>query len=151
MKFQILKSSNKVAPSCICSYSAYQTVPINLTYDGSSFLQVVLCYQLHISLPPPHKKDAPCPLLCTRTHSHTDKQTHGGHRGTDTCRLFVTSSVDICDSEALWEEKAIWCQQGWIRREQAGAKHHAALFCPSEVCKVLCRQNVIARFSSYGS
>lgn len=38
--------------------------PIHLAYDGTSFLQVVLCYQLHFSSP--GKKDALCP-----PHTHT--------------------------------------------------------------------------------
>lgn len=75
--------------------------PIHLAYDGTSFLQVVLCYQLHFSSP--GKKDALCP-----PHTHTHKMhahTHGGRRGTDTCRVFVTSSVGICDRAALWERR----------------------------------------------
>lgn len=42
----------------------------------------------------------PC---CTHTNkraAHTR-----GRRGTDTCRVFVTSSVDICDRVALWERR----------------------------------------------
>lgn len=45
--------------------------PIHLAYDGTSFLQVVLCYQLHFSSP--GKKDALCPphthTKCTHTHT----------------------------------------------------------------------------------
>lgn len=79
-KFQILTPTphpNKVASSRSCSYSVHQTVPINLAYDGSSFLQVVLCYQLHISL---QERDAPCRL----SYTHTDKQTHGHTHTADT-------------------------------------------------------------------
>lgn len=36
-------------------------------------------------------------------------------------------------------ETAICCRQGWIRRGQGGEVHHAALFCWSELCEVLCR------------
>lgn len=74
--------------------------PIHLAYDGTSFLQVVLCYQLHSPLPASRMLFVPC-----RTHTHTNMCTHHGPRGTDTCRGFVTSSVGICDRTALWERR----------------------------------------------
>ena len=40
-----------------------------------------------------------------KMHGHTHTHTHGGRRGTDTCRVFVTSSVGICDRVALWERR----------------------------------------------
>lgn len=140
--FRSSPSPIKFPPLASAPTVCYQTgPPINLTYDGSSFLQVVLCYQLHIPVPPEERCSPSCCYTLTQTNSeaHTRKHTDGGHRGTDTCRLFVTSSVDICDSVSLWEEKAIWCRQGWIRRGPASTMHHAALFCGSEVCKVVCR------------
>lgn len=75
--------------------------PIHLAYDGTSFLQVVLCYQLHSSFPARKMLFVP-----RRTHTHThNARTHRGRRGTDTCRVFVTSSVGICDRTALWERR----------------------------------------------
>lgn len=73
--------------------------PIHLAYDGTSFLQVVLCYQLHSPLPARKMLFVP-----SRTHTH-NARTHHGRRGTDTCRVFVTSSVGICDRAALWERR----------------------------------------------
>lgn len=63
-----------------------------------SFLQVVLCYQLNSPLRARKMLFVPC-----RTHTRKNVHTCHGRRGTDTCRVFVTSSVGICDRSALWE------------------------------------------------
>lgn len=77
---------------------------IHLEDDGTSFLQVVLCYQLHSPLPARTMHFVP-----SRTRAHTYTQTNGhahcGLRGTDTCRVFVTSSLGICDRAASWERQ----------------------------------------------
>lgn len=43
--------------------------------------------------------------LSPDVRTQTNARAHRGHRGTDTCRVFVTSSVDICDRMALWERR----------------------------------------------
>lgn len=86
---------------CICPNSLCQSVPTHPFSIRWHFLP------------------AGCPLLsitlflsrqerCSLSPAHTHKMhahTHGGRRGTDTCRVFVTSSVGICDRAALWERR----------------------------------------------
>lgn len=74
--------------------------PIHLAYDGTSFRR--LSSAINYTLPLPARKM----LFVPRTHTHKmHAHTHGGRRGTDTCRVFVTSSVGICDRAALWERR----------------------------------------------
>ncbi|MEQ2254144.1 hypothetical protein ILYODFUR_000635 [Ilyodon furcidens] len=47
-----------------------------------------------------------CSLSPCCTHSQTQTQTHTADtEGTDTCGVFVTSSVDICGGASLWEKR----------------------------------------------
>lgn len=74
--------------------------------------------------------------LSPDVRTQTNARAHRGHRGTDTCRVFVTSSVDICDRMALWERRPSVVGKAGL---EGGEVHHAALFCWSELCEVLCR------------
>lgn len=85
---------------CICPNSLCQSVPSHPFSIRWHFLPAG-CPLLSITLSSPCKKDA----LCPRSHTHTSERTHRGRRGTDTCRVFVTSSVGICDRTALWERR----------------------------------------------
>lgn len=91
-------------PASVPTVCARLCQPINLPYDGTSFLQVVLCYQLHTPLPARKMIFVPT----SRTHTHTQTRTRAhtvDTEGTDTCGVFVTSSVDICGGAALWERQ----------------------------------------------
>lgn len=108
-------------------------LPIHLAYDGTSFLQVVLCYQLHTPLPARKMLFVP---WCT----HTNKRARAPRTQRDrhlqsVCHLFCWH----LRPHGIVGETAICCRQGWIRRGQGGEMHHAALFCWSELCEVLCR------------
>lgn len=107
---------------------------IHLAYDGTSFLQVVLCYQLHSPLPARKMLFVPCPPPHSQTHTHTPRRTQRDGHLQSVCHLFCWH----LRPHGIVGETAICCRQGWTGRGQAGMMHHAALFCWSELCEVLC-------------
>lgn len=101
LQLRIFRSSPsliKFPPLASAPTVRYQTgPPISLTDDGSSFLQVVLCYQLHI--PVPQKKEAFCPVV---THTNTNKL-----MGTHTADKEGQTPAD-CLSPRLLTSATVW-------------------------------------------
>ncbi len=120
---------------------------IHLAYDGTSFLQVVLCYQLHSPLPARKMLFVPGRTY-THTHTHTSERTRRGRRGTDTCRVFVTSSAGICDRTALWERRPSVVGKAGLEGGKR-ARCIMLLFSVGLSCVKCCVVKVFLLFSSY--
>lgn len=99
----------------------------HLAYDGTSFLQVVLCDQLHSSLPARKMLFVPC-----RTCTMAGRRTRGDRHLQSVCHLFCWH----LRPHSIEGETAICCRQRWTGRGREGIVRHAALFCWSEV---MCR------------
>lgn len=132
---------------CICPNSLHRSVPTHPFSIRWHFLPAG-CPLLSIKLSSPCKKDALCPLLHTHTHTHKPHTpwTQRDRHLQSVCHLFCWH----LRPRGIVGETAICCRRGWIGRGQAGAMHHAALFCWSELCEVLCCSGVLVVLSPVG-
>lgn len=92
----------------ICPNSLCQ--PIRLAYDGTSVLQVVLCYQLHYS-PPLQER---CSLRHPNTHTHTPADAEGRTPAECLSPLLLASvTAQYCGrSSHLLPERLDWKLEG---------------------------------------